>query len=54
MTTPVARIPGYIAGTWDIDPAHSHIGFDARHMFVSKVGRRFDKLEASSSLWSPR
>ena len=26
MITPTAQIPGYIAGTWDLDPAHSHIG----------------------------
>ena len=40
-----AGIPGYIAGTWDLDPVHSHIGFSARHMMVSKVRGRFDKFE---------
>ena len=31
------QIPGYIAGTWDIDPTHSTVGFSVRHMMVSKV-----------------
>ena len=31
------QIPGYVAGTWDIDPAHSTVGFSVRHMMVSKV-----------------
>ena len=46
MTTPTFGIPGYIAGTWDVDPVHSHIGFVARHMMVSKVRGRFDRFEA--------
>jgi polyisoprenoid-binding protein YceI len=31
------QIPGYVAGTWDIDAAHSTVGFVVRHMMVSKV-----------------
>jgi polyisoprenoid-binding protein YceI len=34
-----------MAGTWDIDPVHSHIGFMARHMMLSKVRGRFDVFE---------
>src|SRR4051794_36795424 len=34
--TPV-QIPGYVVGTWDIDPTHSTVGFSVRHMMVSKV-----------------
>jgi polyisoprenoid-binding protein YceI len=34
-------IPGYIAGTWTIDPTHSEIGFSVRHLMVSKVKGRF-------------
>jgi len=34
-------IPGYLAGTWTIDPVHSEIGFSARHMMVSKVRGKF-------------
>ena len=34
-------IPGYVAGTWSIDPVHSEVGFTARHMMVSKVRGKF-------------
>ena len=40
MTTPAIEMPGYVAGTWDLDPVHSHTGFAARHMTVSKVRGR--------------
>ena len=39
------EIPGYLAGTWDLDPVHSHIGFAARHLMVSKVRGRFTKFD---------
>ncbi len=45
MTAQTVEIPGYIAGTWDIDPVHSHIGFVARHLMVSKVRGSFTKFE---------
>ena len=45
MPTSAIEIPGYVAGTWDIDPVHSHIGFIARHMMLSKVRGRFEKFE---------
>jgi len=44
MTVQAAGIPGYVAGTWDIDPVHSHIGFVGRHMVVSKVRGHFEKF----------
>ena len=38
MTSATAvQIPGYLAGTWDIDATHSTVGFSVRHMMVSKV-----------------
>jgi polyisoprenoid-binding protein YceI len=38
MTSPTTvQIPGYVVGTWDIDAAHSTVGFSVRHMMVSKV-----------------
>lgn len=40
MTT-ATQIPGYVAGTWDIDPVHSDVSFTVRHMMVSKVRGRF-------------
>jgi polyisoprenoid-binding protein YceI len=45
MSSGDVEIPGYIAGTWDIDPVHSHIGFVARHLMVSKVHGSFTKVE---------
>ena len=41
----MAEIPGYVAGTWDIDPVHSEVAFTVRHMAVIKVRGRFDKFE---------
>ncbi|MGH9216305.1 MAG: YceI family protein, partial [Acidimicrobiales bacterium] len=38
-------IPGYVAGTWVIDPVHSEVGFSVRHLLVSKVRGRFEKFE---------
>jgi polyisoprenoid-binding protein YceI len=40
-STAAATVPGYVAGTWEIDPVHSEVGFVARHMMVSKVRGRF-------------
>jgi polyisoprenoid-binding protein YceI len=36
-TTTLASVPGLVAGTWTIDPSHSHVGFSVRHLMVSKV-----------------
>jgi polyisoprenoid-binding protein YceI len=46
MTAPAVEIPGYVAGTWDLDPVHSSIGFSARHLMVSKVRGHFKTFEA--------
>jgi polyisoprenoid-binding protein YceI len=43
--TEATKIPGWVAGTWVIDPIHSEIGFSVRHMMVSKVRGRFEKYE---------
>src|ERR1700720_933234 len=40
-TTAEQTIPGYVVGTWTIDPTHSEIGFSVRHMMVSKVRGKF-------------
>ena len=37
-------IPGYVAGTWSIDPVHSEVGFTVRHMMVSKVRGKFNNF----------
>ncbi len=47
MTTITAdRIPGYRAGTWVIDPAHTEIGFSVRHLAISKVRGVFERFDA--------
>ena len=47
MTQTAVEIPGYVAGTWTIDPVHSEVSFVVRHMMVSKVRGRFDKFEGT-------
>jgi polyisoprenoid-binding protein YceI len=42
-----STIPGYLTGAWIVDPAHSEIGFAARHMMVSKVRGKFEKFTGS-------
>jgi len=39
--TTETSIPGYVTGTWSIDPIHSEVGFAVRHMMVSKVRGKF-------------
>jgi polyisoprenoid-binding protein YceI len=39
--TAATQIPGYLAGTWEIDAVHSDVSFSVRHMMVSKVKGRF-------------
>ena len=37
MTAPTStQLPGYVVGTWDIDPVHSDVSFTVRHKMVSK------------------
>jgi polyisoprenoid-binding protein YceI len=38
---------GYIAGRWDIDPMHSEVSFQVRHMVASKVRGRFDTISGT-------
>lgn len=45
MTTTTAR--SIISGTYVIDPAHSRIGFSARHAMVTKVRGSFNEFEGT-------
>ncbi len=47
MSETAVEIPGYVAGTWNIDAVHSEVSFVVRHMMVSKVRGRFDKFEGT-------
>jgi polyisoprenoid-binding protein YceI len=38
------------AGTWDLDPSHSGIEFSVRHMMVSTVKGRFEKVKGTVEL----
>ena len=45
MATTTVEIPGYLAGTWTIDPVHTDVSFSVRHMMVSKVRGHFQTFE---------
>ncbi len=47
MSVTTQTIPGYVTGTWTIDPVHSEVGFSVRHMMVSKVRGKFTSFEGS-------
>ena len=40
-------IPGYRPGTYNLDPAHSEVGFEVRHMMISKVRGAFTVKSAT-------
>lgn len=40
-------IPGYLAGTWKADPAHSEIAFSVRHLMVSRTRGRFTSYDVT-------
>ncbi|MDQ2790367.1 MAG: hypothetical protein DLM60_20505 [Pseudonocardiales bacterium] len=44
MTATTTAIAGYVAGTWDIEAAHSDVSFSVRHLMVSKVRGRFNSV----------
>jgi len=37
MTDAPIEIPGYRAGTWELDPAHSEVAFSVSHLMISTV-----------------
>ena len=47
MSETAVEIPGYVAGTWTIDPVHSEVSFVVKHMMVSKVRGRFDTFSGT-------
>jgi polyisoprenoid-binding protein YceI len=51
-STAVTEIPGYITGTWTIDPGHSDVAFTVRHMMVSKVRGHFTRIQGELILAS--
>ena len=47
MSTTTTEIPGYVTGSWTIDPVHSDVSFVVRHMVVSKVRGSFRTFEGT-------
>ena len=45
-TDQIAAAAPLPAGTWQVDPAHSRVGFTARHMMISKVRGEFSEFSA--------
>jgi polyisoprenoid-binding protein YceI len=52
MSSTAVELPGYITGTWTIDPGHSDVAFTVRHMMVSKVRGHFTRIEGELVLAS--
>ncbi len=47
MSLAVNTLPGLVAGTWAIDPAHSEVAFTVRHLMVSKVRGTFARFQGA-------
>jgi polyisoprenoid-binding protein YceI len=39
--------PNYTAGTWKIEPVHSEISFQVRHLAISKVRGKFENFDVT-------
>ena len=39
--------PKYIVGTWKLEPVHSEISFQVRHLAISKVRGKFEKFDVT-------
>ena len=50
MSTTALEIPGYVAGTYTIDPGHSDVAFSVRHLMVSKVRGHFTRFKGERTL----
>src|ERR1019366_7385204 len=50
MTTATAPVLTDLTGTYTIDPAHTRIGFVARHAMVTKVRGSFNEFEGTATL----
>jgi polyisoprenoid-binding protein YceI len=50
MSATAVEIPGYVAGTYTIDPGHSDVAFTVRHLMVSKVRGHFTRFQGQLTL----
>jgi polyisoprenoid-binding protein YceI len=46
----MASIDDLTPGTWTIDPAHTTVGFTARHLMITKVRGRFGVVEGTATI----
>ena len=44
MSAPTTQIPGYVAGSWTIDPAHSEITYSVKHLGIAKSRGNFPNV----------
>lgn len=47
MAITTETIPGYVAGTWKLDPMHSEVTFSVRHLAISKVKGEFKTFDVT-------
>ncbi len=38
-------IPAYVVGTWTIDPVHSDVSFQVRHLTIARVRGKFHRVD---------
>src|SRR5690348_17705009 len=50
MSTASAPALTELTGTWTLDPAHTRIGFVARHAMVTKVRGSFNEFEGTATI----
>ena len=50
VSTPTALAPADLSGSYTLDPAHSRLGFVARHAMVTKVRGAFNAFEGTAVL----
>ncbi len=47
MSTTSPALAALTAGTWNVDPSHSNVGFVARHLMVTKVRGSFSSFSGA-------
>lgn len=53
MTITTASITALPTGTWTVDPAHTEVGFTARHLMVTKVRGQFKDVAGTVTVAEP-
>ncbi|HEX9690875.1 MAG TPA: YceI family protein [Gemmatimonadales bacterium] len=50
MTTTITGAPSTVATTWEVDPAHTQVEFEVKHMMFAKVRGRFTDVAGSLAI----